>query len=247
MDDILAIITALTPIFLAWLGFYFRLKFKKMEINHKNAEINQKKIQEKIQNKHSNDIKLLIDKNNTELRAEICTLESRIEKMSKEFKEMMYDNDFKKKLKNELRTKSREIVRVFNSVLLDESKAILIEWENVIEELAVDFYHSNQRAKSEKKREEYLTSILDIKIRNFYQLIDNEKYKSRIHDNKIMKFSEFLQRLIVHRHTEILKTVLVKNGLSRHDLIVVFSDYIQDFFEEMIKAFQIWERLETVN
>ena len=62
-----------------------------------------------------------------------------------------------------------------------------------------------------------------------------------------VNFSTYLDKINIHRKTELLKIDLVRNGLSPNEVIERFSDYIGDFFNDFMSCIVLWERIEEVN
>ncbi len=226
METILSFIAALSPIILTYMGYSFKAKLKKMELAD-NAQSKERK------------------KDNSELLQRMENSELKLKKIQKSLNEIKKDNKFRIEFRNAIRIKTQETIQLLENVLTGRATNLLLYWSEKIESFGLDFSYSKKRQGREQERAEYLTTILNIRIKDFYEQANDVFPAIKEYKEQEVSFSRFAELVIVHKHTFILNEKLIKNGLSRQDVIDVFSDYIKDFSEYLITIIQTWENLKT--
>lgn len=218
IDTALKVLMGVTPILLAILGFYFKIKLKKHEKENKSNE----------------------------LFSKIASMETSIADLKKVLESYISDNIFRISFKNTIRNKSRQLHRLYDNVLSVHSRNAILKWAGLMEKFGLDFFYSEQRKTDEKKRTEYLTSILNSYIDDFYRHVNFSHSGLRLLKSETITISDLLKSANIHSKTEFLKVTLIKNGLSFDDMINLFDDYITEFSQDLSSAFQVWYSLKKV-
>ncbi len=224
LDIFLNVLGAITPLFLAYLGFHFKIKLKRMEVD-------------------SEDKKQKSELEYNELLEKLEQIENKTTEMDKILELYISDNKFRIDFKNEIRIRSRKLYSIYENTLPCFDRNVLLKWAVLIENFGLDFFHSEQRKESAEKRKEYLTIILNSYIAEFYDIVESVHPETKKWESRQIKISEFLKGINIHSETEHLKITLVKNGLSKEDIINLFADYIIQFSKSLSTAFQNWNKL----
>ncbi len=174
----------------------------------------------------------------------LSSLETAVKETKQILQTYIADNEFRVKFKNTIRSRSRSLHTLYSSMLPEVSRNALLKWADIIEKFGLDFFYAEQRKCGEKKRDEYLTSILNSHIEYFYYYLDSLHPEVKIFKSEHLTISGLMRKIRIHSRTEFLKITLVKNGLDTEAVVNLFDDYILEFAQDLSRAFQIWDKLE---
>ncbi len=177
----------------------------------------------------------------------LSSLETNVKETKQILQSYIADNEFRVKFKNTIRSRSRSLHTLYSSMLPEVSRNAMLRWADIIEKFGLDFFYSEQRKSEEKKkRNEYLTSILNSHVEYFYYYLDSLHPGVKNFKSENLTLSGLMRQINIHSRTEFLKITLVKNGLSTEAIINLFDDYILEFSQDLSRAFQMWDTLKEV-
>ncbi len=174
----------------------------------------------------------------------ISSLEAEVKETKRILQSYVSDREFRIEFKNTIRIRSRELHALYSTILPEISRNAILKWAGVIEGFGLDFFYSEQRKAEERKRDEYLTAILNSHIEYFYQYLDSSHPGLKIFESKPVTISGLMRKVKIHSRTEFLKITLIKNGLNTESIIDLFDNYVLEFSQDLSKALQIWHKLE---
>ncbi len=244
--DFTNLISVLTPIILAVMGFLFnhRLnKEKKQAIKKEEIRVEKEKEEKEAREKKNKEQEERIK---TFIFDKLESVEVKLTDLEISVNAHIEETDFKTEFKDSIRHKSRQILIHLTDFLSLEQKNILGYWADVIEGFGLDFFYTSKRKGRKKKLDTYLSQELELHIGNFHNYIDSIYEEIRIYNKKNYFFSQFIDEVKLHSRSDQLKMRCVANGFKDNvEIIEEFVGYIEDFFSDFTSAIRVWNLLEV--
>ena len=154
------------------------------------------------------------------------------------------DTDFRNILKNSVRSEAARIVDI--SIGLEtEYKNILMYWSKQIEDLALKFYYSPYRNNAAEMRK-YLDVDIESRMSMVKYYTDHILHEPKLFNSEKIFFSDFLSKCEAYNALTVLIIRLVANGIKRDEVATIFSEFVEKFFKDIIKATIIWKTLNDI-